>query len=93
MDDFPGELMLHETRNGRGWLLIIDSPDVWGEICSSSREFVLAVADCYAAMRRDQAAATPAPGVPPAPVQDAAEAGRVPSAPVAGPAGSQGRQP
>ena len=76
VDDYPGELTLHET--GRGWILSIESEDVWGECYSSSREFLLAITECYAAMRRDQAAAVEGAPVPPV-----AEPGRAPFSPVA----------
>ena len=58
LEEFPAELAIKDTGHSRRrWLLTISSPDVVGQATSSSREYVLAVAEAYADMRRDQAAA------------------------------------
>jgi hypothetical protein len=49
--DYPRELSLGQRRGK--WVLSIHGPDVSGEAASSSREVVEAIAEAYAAMRRD----------------------------------------
>lgn len=53
LEEFPGEL--HLFRIGDRWKLIIADPDLRGSVSSTSRETVLAIAEVYAAIRRDQA--------------------------------------
>ena len=58
LEDFPRELTLTE-RPGRlaRWVLSIHAPDLSGEISSSSKATVEAMAEAYGAMRRDQESA------------------------------------
>lgn len=57
LEEFPGQLTLRQAPTpSRTWILTIDSADLWGECASSSKEMLLAIAEAYAAMRRDQAA-------------------------------------
>lgn len=60
LDEFPAELAIKDPGHfRRHWLLTISGPDVTGQATSSSRECLLALAEAYADMRRDQAAGVP----------------------------------
>ena len=58
IEDYPRELTLTE-RPGRlaRWVLSVHAPDLAGEISSSDKGTVEAMAEAYGAMRRDQEAA------------------------------------
>ena len=52
IEEFPRELTLEDTGRSRWrWVLTITNPYLTGEVTSSSRECVLAVAEAYAATR------------------------------------------
>lgn len=55
VEEFPAEISLTHDSLGRT-LLILDGPELHGAAVSASRPMVLALAEAYAAMRRDQAA-------------------------------------
>lgn len=56
LEEFPSELSLSRDGWGRH-VLLIDGPGLQGSAVSTSRELVLAIAEAYAAMRREQRSA------------------------------------
>jgi hypothetical protein len=59
LDEFPGEMDLCRDSCGR-WVLVLSAPELQGTAVSTSQEMVLAIAEAFAAMRRDQEAVSAA---------------------------------
>jgi transcriptional regulator with XRE-family HTH domain len=59
LSEFPAEISLTMDSLGR-WALVLDGPQLHGAAVSTSRPVLLAIAESYAAMRRDQEAVSAA---------------------------------
>jgi len=54
LEDFPQDMTLVQVRDR--WILHFHAKDIQGRAYSSSRDFLLGLAEEYARMRRDQEA-------------------------------------
>jgi hypothetical protein len=54
LEEFPAELAISPDGAGKRWMLVITGPDLHGTAVSTSKDMVLAIAEAYAAMRREQ---------------------------------------